>query len=138
MKRLKNIFFFVVSSWLLYSCSAARHLPPDEKLYTGAIVTVSGPSLGVRERKTLRTDLKGLTRPKPNTKFLGIRMKLFIYNLFRNKKPNSFFGKIREKSGQPPVLLSQLDLENNKKILRNYLENKGWFHATVVGDTIIH
>ena len=138
MKKLKNILFFVISSWLLYGCSATRHLPPGEKLYTGAIVNVSGPSLGVRERKTLRTDLKGLTKPKPNTKFLGLRIKLFIYNLFRNKKPTSFFGKIREKSGQPPVLLSQLDLANNIKLLRNYLENKGWFHATVVADTIIH
>ena len=38
----------------------------------------------------MKEDLEGLTRPKPNTKFLGIPIKLSIYNLFRNKKENSF------------------------------------------------
>ena len=65
----------------------------------------------VREKKVLEEDLNGLTRPKPNSKFLGLRLKLSIYNMFRKKKPNSFFGKIRDKNGEPPVLLSELDLQ---------------------------
>jgi outer membrane protein assembly factor BamA len=82
-------------------------------------------------------DLTGLTRPKPNSKFLGLRLKLNIYNLFYSKKKKSFFGKIRERNGQPPVLLSQVDLEQNKKVLQNHLENKGYFRAKVDGDTVL-
>ena len=38
--------------------------------------------------------------------------------------------------GEPPVLLSQLDLQKNIQLLQNYLENKGYFRATVTGDTV--
>jgi outer membrane protein insertion porin family len=128
--------FFILAVFLWAGCSNTRHLPENEKLYAGATVTVNGVS-NARERKTLRSDLQGLTRPKPNSKFLGMRLKLSIYNLFRNKKPNSFFGKIRDKYGEPPVLLSQLDLEKNVTILQSHLENKGYFHAKVTGDTTV-
>jgi outer membrane protein insertion porin family len=126
-----------IGIFFLAGCSNTRHLPPNEKLYIGPTVTVKGPSLSVRERKTLRSDLEGLARPKPNTTFLGMRIKLSIYNLFRNKKPKSFFGRIRDKMGEPPVLLSQVDVKKNAEILQNHLENKGWFHAKVTGDTSV-
>ena len=126
----------ILAALFLISCSGTRHLPEGEKLYTGARVKVEGPSLTVREKKVLRKDLQGLTRPKPNTRLLGIPVKLGIYNLFRNAKPNSFFGKIRDKNGEPPVLLSELDLEANRKLLQNHLENKGYFRAKVTGDTV--
>src|SRR4030095_11349578 len=63
--------------------------------------------------------------------------KLGIYNLFYKKKPKSFFGKIRDKYGEPPVLLSQVDVEKNAQNLQNYLFNKGYFNALVTGDTIV-
>jgi hypothetical protein len=103
----------------------------------GSSIDLKGPNLTVRQKKTLRNDLLGLSRPRPNSKLLGMRVKLSIYNLFRNKKPNSFFGKLRDKWGEPPVLLSQLSLDKNVQILQNHLENKGFFRAKVVGDTII-
>src|SRR4029079_12866307 len=67
----------------------------------------------------------------------GLRFKLGIYNLFRKSKPNSFFGKIRDRNGEPPVLLSQVDLDQNVVVLQNHLENKGYFRAKVTGDTVI-
>ena len=130
-------FFLLIGCLFLCACSSTRRLPPNEKLYVGAKVNLSGADLSAREKKTLLTNLEGLTRPRPNSKFLGIRFKLWFYNLFYNKKPNSFFGKLRDKWGEPPVLLSRLDLDNNAKILENYLENKGFFHAEVTGDTLV-
>jgi len=133
-----GLFITIISfaAGLLTACSSTRHLPPGEKLYVGARVNVSGTTTTI-EKKVLRTDLQGLTRPKPNSKFLGLRLKLSIYNLFRNKKPNSFFGRIREKNGEPPVLFSELDLQKNIAILQNHMENKGYFRAVVKGDTIV-
>lgn len=137
MNTMKIYSIFLLTGALLWAgCSTTRHLPPGEKLYTGATVTVDGAATA-RQKTTLKSDLKGLTRPKPNSKLLGIPFKLSIYNLFRNKKPNSFFGKLRDKFGEPPVLLSQVDLANNTKILQNYLENKGYFRAKVTGDTVV-
>src|SRR5436190_4054261 len=130
------IIFLVSIYFLIAACSNTRHLPANDKLYTGANVIVGGTST-VREKKVLQEDLGGLTRPKPNTKFLGIPIKLSIYNLFYNKKEKSFFGKIRDRNGEPPVLLSQVDLEQNKKVLQSHLENKGYLRAIVTGDTIV-
>jgi len=134
----QHFIIFSIGCLLLCACSSTKYLPANDKLYVGASVSVKGPDLSTRERKTLRNDLQGLTRPRPNSKFLGLRIKLSIYNLFHNAKPNSFFGKLREKWGEPPVLLSQLDLERNVKVLQSHLENKGYFRANVTGDTVIN
>jgi outer membrane protein assembly factor BamA len=127
--RQAFLFLSVVSVALWSGCSSTKSVPKNDKLYTGATVTISGTS-SVRQRKTLRSDLADLTRPKPNSKFLGIRFKLGLYNFFHRSK------KLREKLGQPPVLASQLDLQKNIEILQNHLENKGYFRARVTGDTV--
>ena len=135
MKAYRHWFVIIVVVFA-YSCSSTRHLPEGEKLYTGATVAVDGPGT-VREKKVLRTDLQGLTRPKPNSKFLGVRLKLWIYNMFRNKSETSFWGRFRDKNGEPPVLLSQVDLEQNVRVLHSHLENKGYFRSLVTSDTVI-
>ena len=136
MTRVIYYIILALAGISFFSCSSTRHLPEGEKLYTGARIDVNGTAT-VKEKKVLTEDLAGLTRPKPNTKFLGMRIKLWIYNLFRNKKENSFFGRIRDKNGEPPVLLSQVDLQQNIKVLQSHVENKGYFLAKVSGDTII-
>ncbi|HEV8285950.1 MAG TPA: BamA/TamA family outer membrane protein [Chitinophagaceae bacterium] len=133
--RQAFLFLLLAYSLIWLGCGSTKSVPANDKLYTGATVTVSGAST-VRERKTLRSDLKALTRPKPNSKLLGIRFKLGIYNLFYKSKPKSLFGRLRDKMGEPPVLASQLDLEKNIQLLQNHLENKGYFRAKVTGDTI--
>ena len=131
-----NSIILAAICFFIGACSNTRHLPANDKLYTGANIAVNGTST-VREKKILSEDLEGLTRPKPNSKLLGLRLKLSIYNLFRNKKEKSFFGRIRSKNGEPPVLLSQVDLQQNVRVLQSHMENKGYFRAKVTGDTII-
>jgi outer membrane protein insertion porin family len=137
MNSMKILLLFILLSSLLWtSCGSARHVPANDKLYTGATVNVSGPSLTVRKKKDLRADLSGLTRPKANTRLFGAAFKLGIYNMFYKAK-KGIFKNLRDKMGEPPVLLSQVDLQQNVKVLQNYLENKGYFHATVTGDTVV-
>jgi outer membrane protein assembly factor BamA len=130
------IFVSVLACLIVTSCNNTRHLPQGDKLYTGARVTVSGTST-TREKKVLQEDLSGLTRPKPNSKLFGIRFKLSIHNMFRKRKENSFFGRFRDKNGEPPVLLSQVDLLQNIKVLESHLQNKGYFRANVEADTVV-
>jgi len=132
--RYSTIIIFL---FFLSACSTTRHLPEGEKLYTGAAVKLNTIGTTTRQHKVLKSDLQGLTRPKPNSRFLGIPFKLHLYNMFRNAKPNSFFGKFRDKNGEPPVLVSSINLENNVKMLTAHLENKGFFNASVTSDTII-
>jgi outer membrane protein assembly factor BamA len=53
------------------------------------------------------------------------------------KKENSIRGRLKYKFGEPPVLLRDVDLEHNEKVLANTLENQGFFQARVEGDTIV-
>ena len=131
---VKIVFLFLIIS--ITSCSNTRLLPQGEALYTGASVKIKD-DISKKNKSTLESDLAGLTRPKPNSKFLGMRLKLSFFNLAGNSNKGGFIRKFFRNIGEPPVLLSDLNLENNSKVLRNYLENKGYFHAAVSGDTTV-
>ena len=132
---LKFLFLILIIS--VFSCSNTRHLPPGDALYTGASVTIKDKNIPTKNKKTLKQDLTGLTRPKPNSKLLGMRLKLTFFNLAGNPNKKGFIRKFLRGFGEPPVLLSDLNLENNVKVLRSSLENKGYFHAAVTGDTTV-
>ena len=132
MKTFWQRTYFLGICFLLVACSATKHIPKDDKLYTGARIELKGTTELTRlEHKVLKADLEGLTRPKPNTRFLGLPIKLNFYNLFYKSK------KLRDRFGEPPVLLSAVDLAYNAKVLQNHSENKGFFKATVTGDTVV-
>lgn len=132
MERVwQRIYFFSVC-FLMVACSATKHIPEGDKLYTGARIELKGTTELTRlEHKVLKADLQGLTRPKPNTRFLGLPIKLNFYNFFYKSK------KMRDRFGEPPVLLSTVDLAYNAKVLQNHSENNGFFKARVTGDTVV-
>lgn len=110
------------------SCNTTKNIPANDALYTGATIKVEGDATTAKKRKAIKAQLQTLTRPKPNSKILGLPFKLYFWNM------GGFF---RKKFGEPPVLLSTLNLENNSTILQNNLENAGYFRASVAGDTIV-
>lgn len=137
MKIVNYISFslLVLCFVMLYACSSTKTVPAGDALYTGAQVNVRDSLLAHKKKKALSRQLAALTRPRPNPRFLGIPFKLNIYNAFRAKKG---IGKwVRKRFGQPPVLLSDVDLNKNVKVLHSYLQNKGYFNARVRGDTTI-
>ncbi|OQP65997.1 hypothetical protein A3860_15525 [Niastella vici] len=130
------------SIWLVlcvtffYACSSTKNLPPGDALYTGAKINFKDNAISGKKKRALRSTLVSLTRPVPNTKFLGLRIKLSVYNTFAHAK--RFPGKwLRDRFGQPPVLLSAVNLDHNVQVLQNYLINKGYFNAKVAGDTTV-
>jgi len=134
----RTIFFFAVATAMCCSCSNTRYLPAGEALYTGAKVKLSVAGPTDRKLKTIREDLENNTRPKPNKKILGLRFKLWVYNIAGHpKKETSLRGKLKYKIGEPPVLLSNVDLDHNNKVLASNLQNQGFLQATVSGDTVV-
>jgi outer membrane protein insertion porin family len=126
--------FTVVLLLALSACSTTRTVPEGDALYTGATVKVEKTDVPAKQKKAITASLQGLTRPKPNTKILGLPIKLWMYNLGSSKG----LGKwLRNKLGEPPVLMSQVNVERNVEVLDNYLENRGFFHVKVSGDTTI-
>jgi len=106
-------------------------------LYVGGKVTVNDTVLTKKERKAMQKQMEGLLRPKPNSNVLGLRFKLYIYNLAGEpKKEKGLRHWLRTKVGEPPVLFSQVDLDYNADILQNYSENNGYFKTRTSADSI--
>lgn len=132
IKKLILLAFIV----LLASCSGTRNLPEGELLYVGGKVKVKDSTISRKERKALQGKLKNIIRPLPNKKFLGMRPKLFFYNLAGNvKREKGFRHWLKYKLGEAPVLFSQVDLEYNRALLQNFSENSGYFNTRTSADS---
>lgn len=139
IKRYKLTTYYLLSAalfaLLLAGCNVTKHVPDGDALYTGHTVKVEHASVPKNEKKVITADLQALVRPRPNSRILGIPFKLNLYNMAG--KSNNFINKFLKKNGEPPVLLSSVKLDRNIQVLTNTLENRGFFHARVTGDTVV-
>ncbi len=137
--KIKSLYSACFVIFLLYSCSNTKYLPEGELLYTGAKVKVEGKEIARKERKALRKEFLEMIRPKPNKKLLGLRVRLYAYNIAGEpKKDKGFRNWLRNKVGEPPVFFSKVDLDFNKKLLLNYAQNKSYFNTVVAADSTRH
>ena len=127
---------FLAVTGMFYSCSETKSLQEGQYLYDGAKIRINAkPRIKKSERKELNAELEDLVRPKPNGSFLGIRVKLLLYNLAGAPNGKGFRYWIREHLGEPPVLASYSVMEKSRAVLQNRLENRGYFKDTVLLDT---
>src|SRR5688572_8514485 len=83
IKRMKNKFtyYFIIALLFAYGCSNTKYLPEGEMLYVGGEVKVQDTVMKRKARKNMEKELEGLLRPRPNRAILGLRPKLWIYNI---------------------------------------------------------
>jgi outer membrane protein insertion porin family len=122
---------------LMVSCNTTKLVPKGDALYTGATIKVKDSTLSKKQKNDVKDKTEHLPRPLPNSKFLGIPIKLLFYNMAGDTSKHNFIRKFLRKIGQPPVLLSSVNLDYNVKVIQNFLENIGYFHAEASGDTIV-
>jgi len=119
------------------SCSNTKYLQEGQMLYTGAKINIENDTISKNEKKDLQAALEANHTPNPNSSFLGLRPKLFFYNIAKEpKKEKSFNYWLKYKIGEKPVLLGDVDREFNREIIENYSENKGYFNAAATYDTV--
>ncbi|WP_395050720.1 BamA/TamA family outer membrane protein [Flavobacterium sp.] len=129
-------YFIVLSLFFTFGCSNTKYLPEGDLLYTGSSVSVKDSILKKKDRKALEQESKNLLVPKPNKKILGLRAKLWIYNMAgQPKKAKGIRYWLRNKVGEAPVLFSKVDLNYNVAVLRNFTENRGYFKTRVSADS---
>lgn len=121
---------------LLASCSGTKHLPPEQKLYTGSEIeleTTGGIKRG--EMRSLTNSAQNLIRPEPNNKFLGFRPQLWMY-MVAGENPESRFKKWLKRRGEAPVLMSQIKPSVTAAIIDAEFFNRGIFHSQTGYKTI--
>lgn len=116
------------------SCSNTKYLQQGQKLYTGSKIQIEQhPDITNNESKDLKEQMDELLRPLPNSSFLGLKVKLWIYNKTQTEKSTGFKHWLNRKFGEPPVLVSEVNLNKNSEVLQGFLQNNSYFLAEVNG-----
>ncbi len=138
MKERVLYFLCIATMLCLAACDNTKYLAPGQNLYLGSELKVkSDAKMSKKEKTALESDMKSLIRPQPNSKILGVRFKLTMYNLVDTPKGKGLRYFIKNKLGEPPVIASYSVLDKDRAVIQNRLENRGYFKDTVTLDTIV-
>lgn len=126
-----QLFLVLASSVLLTGCFNTRFLNDGEQLFQRNRVVFEDerPPEG---DKALGSELKDISQLQPNTKFIGLtKTRLWFYNVANKGKETKFKYWMKYKVGEPPVFYDSLYADRSVVLMKNYLENKGYFYANV-------
>ncbi len=130
-KNFRHItYLFALLMLTISGCNTLKYIPEGEKLYTGAQIDIKG-KLGRYDKGALEEDLQEVARPKPNKKILGIRLGLWARQRVNRGASTPYSKFIDKKLGEEPVLLSEVDLTTIDKLMKNRLENMGYFYSNI-------
>lgn len=117
----------------LSACSVTKHLPKDEKLYTGAVIKIE--TTDKINRHNIKTIIETAVRPEPNKSFLGMRPKLWLY-MQAGEDPKTKFRKWLKKRGEAPVLMSSVKPGVTVATIDAKLFNNGIFKSYSESKTV--
>ena len=127
------LVFLVAAS----SCSVRRFLPLGEKLYRGATIVVQKNPEVKQTSKQLKKHLKQAVSPRRNKFLLGQPYKVWWwYVIGESKNERGLKPFLRKKLGEAPVLSSKVNAVVTAVNMQYFMENTGYFHTTVQGDTV--
>ena len=125
------VLFFAISSFIT-ACSGSKFLKEGESFYTGADIQFDTQGRRVGRKKILRKELQEYITPKPNQKIFGMRPGVWFYFIAGTpKKEKGLKSFIKNKLGQPPVLITDATPERTAKTLNGQLVNEGYFQSQV-------
>lgn len=132
--RNNGIWFLVGLLFVLVGCNPTKYIADHEHLYEGSIVDIHNDTIPEERKELFESHLEGFVRPEPTSKF-----KIGLWNM--GGGPDTTVGFIKrwiKRQGAEPVLLTDVNREYNENLLRNRLENLGFFHANVTSDTLLN
>ena len=113
-------------------CTATKFLKEGEAFYTGSKINFETQGRRVGRKKVLEKELQELITPKPNSTVLGMRPAVWFYYVAGTpKKKKGLKHFIKNKLGQPPVLMKDVTPERTAKVLGGQLFNEGYFKSSV-------
>ena len=115
---------------LLSGCTAMKFVPENRVLYTGSEIELV-PEGRLRAKKRIKELLDANILPKPNTTILGMRPGLWFFYKAGNPANTGLRRFMKNKLGQAPVYMSDIDDEHIAQILEAHLINNGFFRSEV-------
>jgi outer membrane protein insertion porin family len=132
LRHCSYVFFSLLFVIIISGCSTSKYLQEGQSFYTGSEIKFI-PQGKVNGKSTLKKDLETYITPKPNTKIFGARPGVWFYYKAGTpkKKKGGLKNFIKNKLGQPPVLLSDVSPDRTAKMLSGKTNNEGFFGSTV-------
>ncbi len=126
---LKYILLLAIAGFVISGCSVKKNLTDNQILLNGYKISIDGkhPSIS-------NSELRSLTKPDPNSKFLFYRFKLMSYYRYQ-KKQTKFNRWLNKHFGEEPVLYSKKDMEIITSKMTRYLNNVGYFNSKIDYET---
>ena len=118
--------------FMLASCSPAKRVQRRGG-YLHVTNTIKTDRPGIKS-----DDLLNFAQPKPNKKFLGlVRPRVWFHDLFSRGRDTRVKRFLKKGLGQTPVLLDSAMVDNSLVPMTIYLNNKGYFGASVTREIIL-
>ncbi|EAS18963.1 putative outer membrane protein/surface antigen [Flavobacteria bacterium BBFL7] len=139
MKAHHYIHIFLITCFILMisSCAVKKYIPEDELLLTDSFVEIQLDSLtDIEDVAALKAQLDLTISPQPNSTFLGMRPGLHYHYKVKRDSGGFIARFMNRKIGEKPVYLSYVEQEATKDLLRNRLENRGFFFSNITSKTV--
>ncbi|HEU5146572.1 MAG TPA: BamA/TamA family outer membrane protein [Chryseosolibacter sp.] len=131
-----HYIFGCLLALLLSGCTAMKLVPDNRVLYTGSDIDLI-PQGRVRAKKQIKELLDANILPKPNTTILGMRPGLWFFYKAGNPEKKGLRSFMKNKLGQAPVYMSDIDAEQIAQVLEAHLINNGFFGSEVTSEVRI-
>jgi outer membrane protein insertion porin family len=134
-KGLFHACLLTLLSLFLTACSATRHLKKDQYLLRNNNVKLKAPA-DVNNKGELRDNVSRLVAQKPNSRFLYMPVKLWMYYNRYEKYQRDTVALQQSKSVEPPVIYDSTLIPRAMQNMKGYLYNQGFFYAKIDDTTI--
>ncbi len=124
------LFAFIL---LAASCSMTKGLKEDEQLHFKTNLEFANPDK-VNKKGKLEFDLTTIAKPDPATGLA--KLQVGWYNSLNKKGKEKGLGAwLQRKLGKPPVIYDHSLVESSRQVMEKYLQDHGYFGATILADT---
>lgn len=128
-KKRTVAILLCASALLSGACNMLKQVPEDAALLNKVTVRTEGGSAVSQE------ELKEYLKQKPNKRILGFRFHLWLFNK-ADPSVNNRWNEWLRNNGEAPVLWDAAMTERSSEQMRLFLEQKGYYHATVTDETV--
>jgi outer membrane protein insertion porin family len=134
--RITSGLCLVMAGILFAGCSALNLVPDDKVLYTGADIKLI-PSGRITAKKKIKQLLNSNINPKPNKSIFGMRPNLWVYYKVKGNPKKGLKKFLKNKIGEAPVYITDIDPDKTKNLLKGHLINNGYFQSEVKFDVTV-
>ena len=128
----RRFIFSLILVLIVSSCSVKKFLPEGKTLYTGSEIKLEPKD--TTKNSILKSKLNLAIERNTNSKFLGMRPGLYYHFKAQREKPG-FINKFMNKQiGEEPFYFEDIDIESAEKILKNRLQNSGYFESSITSN----